>query len=343
MLIRLKNIKDNKENLRYIAKRPNQLINRYKHGISNIKIKESFSEVKRIYLGRRGKDDISILLFIILYVYAYFQSFNRLKFLEFLLYPLAERGETWYIIARLTGNKKEVGLINYDVFPLFNLIPQWIYLSIRYISLGILLLIFVIEIVNIIKIKRKNLYIFDISLAIGSILFMGLGFFHYAILGQRAVQTMFIGLSKYAISKKYKILNMVIVFVILISTLFFSFSILINHTLNGGKFVEDESTIYSGYFIEEYSANVSILTSSRSFSPAIIIDGSNDTYIERYDITTFLNSSNSRNELYIKTNKVINEQSYYRIDIEKQIIIHGNVYDQGEVDIYSISKKPDYL
>ena len=75
--------------------------------------------------------------------------------------PDEGQGQTWYLIERLFGRRTGGGTtggttIAQQIFPLYDVLPQWLHTTARNISLLILLTLFIIFLINFIRISFKN-------------------------------------------------------------------------------------------------------------------------------------------------------------------------------------------
>jgi len=284
--------------------------------------------------GKREKKGISIIILLLIFWHGYISRFHSLESeIERVFRPQVNRGQTWYIISRLLGSKRSVGLISYRTYPLYNLVDKNLYLIVKYINLIILFFILFVFVIGIIKVFKKKILFFDIAMMIGSIVFTISGFFVPHIMGQRAIQVSFINPVKYIFKGlENSLIRKAFVVILIITPLFFTFSVTISHTLGGTTFIEDKNTLSAGEYVMKNCQNDTyIVVPDRSYYPLV----PNYYFDKRYYRVTpgyiSRNSieNNTLNIIIISNPKLDNNLKYYNNDLNDITEDRTIVYDQG--------------
>ena len=287
------------------------------------------------FIGIRGKNDISLIFLFAIYIYGYKTRFFRFEFVEDLLYTRDEKGETWFLVSYFLGSAKKAGLATFENYPLYDLVPGEIHLLLRYVNMIILFLFVAIITISLIKVSKKHMNFFDIFLLGGSLAFMSGGFFNYAILGQRAVQVMFVNTPQY-IGRIFKNSRFMIIIIALMITgpILFNLNYSINTTISGFGYIEDNGSIIPGEFIEDYSlGNQTVFVSFRSFYPVTTHILHIPEKMRMYrEVPGALRDENYtlRTDLIIDNDKIAGNLHYWGIQENIFDNINNTIYDQGE-------------
>ncbi|MDG6224268.1 MAG: hypothetical protein QCI82_02015 [Candidatus Thermoplasmatota archaeon] len=287
------------------------------------------------FIGISGKKDISLILLIAIYIYGYKTRFFRFEFIEDLLYTRDERGETWFIVSYFLGSKTKVGLASFENYPLYDLVPGEIHLLLRYVNIIILFLFVALITISLIKVSKKHINFFDIYLFGGSLAFMAGGFFNYAILGQRAVQVMFVNTPQY-IGRMFKNSRFMIIIIAMMITgpILFNLNYSVNTTISGFGYIEDNGSIIPGEFIEDFSlGNQTVFVSFRSFYPVASSSLQVPEKMRMYrEAPGSLRDENYtlRTDLIIDNDKIKGNMHYWGIQENIFDDINNTIYDQGD-------------
>lgn len=298
------------------------------------------------HMKKRIRSDVSMILLVIIYYIAYVNGLYKMRILDQFLNPLQGRGETWFLVARFIGDKSAVGLLGHKVYPLYDVISRDLYLTFRYLSMLILFILLFFTFISIIRTVLKKIHPFDILLFLSTFIFIIAGFFNSSILGQRSLQATFLGVSKYSYNDKNlkPFMKIIGVLVIMITPLIFSINICISHTINGGMFIEDNTTLYPGYFIEDYNENLTIMMADRGYNPATDYSIYNRSQMERVDPETIYEPNFNENsvDVYINNIKFRNRLTYHGLSPKDVMDDNSTIYDQGRAQI-EVNEKIIYL
>lgn len=282
--------------------------------------------------NKTNKKFFLILLFVI-YFTGYMYRFTRMGVYtrRIFLGSRENMGESWNIIAYLMGDKQEVGLIDYDVFPLYNLLSNDIYLFFRYATF-LLLLIFALILAYLFFKNLKEIKPFDVSLGLAGVSFFLLGFIEPYLMGQRAFQIIFLKVPRFfstLFKSKKTILVFVLVLCITITPLIFTANTAIRHSLSGGRQIQDVTTINSGRFIMDFVRTKSnILIAGISFYPA--------RYNELYNLSTIKDIIEgmvniTEINMIVNSPKQMNRMKYYGLILDYSQTYQ--VFDNGDSQI----------
>jgi hypothetical protein len=225
-----------------------------------------------------------------------------------------------------------------QIIPLYDVLPQWVYTTARNISLLVLLSLFLILVFNLIRTSFKKIHMMDVFTAIGSSIFMFAGFINSSLLGQRSIQAICLGVSKYHSSgrKRNVILKTALSIIIIIAPTIFTFNLCVNYSLQGYRFVEDESTVRSGYFLEEYSNNTTVIMMvDRGFYPANDITEPGETFYRASPVVIYNpRFNNSFIDFYLYNSKVHNRFQYFGLEPTDYMDHNFTIYDQGDANVF---------
>lgn len=320
-----------------------KIFRKEKEYFSNIFNEYSYKNFLEKVKGKKPIRNVSIVLFILLYIHGLYTRFHRIRYqLRMIFFPTDEKGETWYLLFDLFGKNNSVEAVGYRVYPLYNLIHKSDYLIVRNINIIILLIVISILIIITFKYKKKDFLIFDIGYTIGSIFFLIIGFFIPNILGQRAVQVIFLKPLRYfkILNNMRNIFKYLIFIIIIISPITFTLNIGINSTLDGYRYIEDIGTINGGKFIMDYTfENSIILRPDRSYYPVNYEEDLPMTYFIRYNTTSpryLMNPEyNEENiDIIIGSQRLQNRFQYHGLNYDEFIYGKSKVYDVGSTVLF---------
>lgn len=313
-----------------------------------LRFKEYRSVLKNIFqywrnyfgslIGKRAKKGISVLLLIAIYIYGYQNGFYQFEFLRDIINPPEGRGETWFLVSYLFGSKKTTGLVTYDTYPFFDLIPREIYLIVRNLNILILFSIAILIIVSLFLVSKKRINIYDIFLMIGSSFTIFLGFIFPGILGQRAIQVIFVNVPQYmgSVYKNRKLIS-IIAIIITLAPLMFSLNFAIDSTLGGFTFLEDESTLSTGKFVYENApGNSTVFTTDRAYYPISTLDFYDPSRIHRESpvVLAIEHQDHISGDMIVYNDKLQNNIEYYDYNNTLLINYTSCIYDQGTGKVY---------
>jgi len=221
---------------------------------------------------------VSIPLLFFIYLLGLLYRFHSIyPVLAQLFSPNSKRGETWSLILHLIGGSDVQSSLSYKTYPLYDLVSRSTYLFIKYAVFILLLILFINLIYSLYKIKITRNNIFDYSIAVTSITFLMGGLIIPVILGQRAIQVIFLGITKHYkyVFSFLRIVRYATLSIIIISPSLFIGDVLVNESIGGAKFIEDVGTIRAGKFVNDYAVtNSTVLVSDRHLYPS--------SYLSRY-------------------------------------------------------------
>jgi hypothetical protein len=288
------------------------------------------------------KKDIPLILLLLIYFQAYFLRFDNFKnTVQLVIDPQNNYNSTWtffqYIFNFGSEPKAPIEQININTSPLFEVIPEFFYISIKYFNLSILVILIGIIAFSVLRyFSWKKIEIFDLSLFFGSLGFFLAGLLNPMILGNRAFQVLFISPSRYIHYgfRNSRLIKVLILIILVLAPLTFSLNYSITSTLYGDRLVEDPSTINTGSFYSDYYGNQTrILLPDRRYYPLITEENRTRTTYDPVPILHRLSNSTIYIDVSIMTPKLENLMNYYQIEkfnySEKTV-----VYDEGKGKIY---------
>jgi hypothetical protein len=225
------------------------------------------------------KKDISIILLLILYFHGYYFRFVHFKnTVQNVLDPQTNINSTKAFLFQLinikTNDQNSIENIRIFTHPLYHVVPKSIYLFLKYLNLSLIIILIIIIIYILFKyISLKKIKIFDFSFVFGALIFFTSGIFNPMILGNRAIQVVFISPSKYIYKGFIRNNNLkyILMLIILIAPITFNINYSITSTLSGDRFSEDISTINMGKFYSNHHSNqTDLLLPDRLYYPLII-------------------------------------------------------------------------
>lgn len=307
------------------------------------KKKNIFKNLSQSYFNRYFyKKDIPLILLLIIYFQAYFFRFDNFKnTVQLVIDPQNNYNSTWtffkYIFNFGSEPESPIEQININTYPLYEIIPEFYYVSIKYFNMSVLLILICIIFYSVLRyISWKKIKVFDLSLFFGAIGFFLAGLMNPMILGNRAIQVLFISPSRYVHHgfKNNYFLKVLILIILVITPLSFSLNYSITSTLYGNRLVEDPSTINTGSFYSEYYGNhSSILLPDRRYYPLIIEENRTRTTYDPIPILHRLSNSSVYVDITIMSPKLENLMSYYQVE-KLNYSEMTVVYDEGIGKIY---------
>lgn len=272
-----------------------------------------------------------LILLSVIYLTGYVYRFNKMGVLTRRLFfeTIEGRGEAWSTIASLIGSSQRVGLIDYDVFPLFDHVSNNIYFISRYATF-ILLIVFTLLLLYVLFKNIKKIKSFDISLGIAGSVFFIIGLINPVVLGQRAFQVIFLTVPRHfsnLFESKKKILIFLLVFCIILAPFLFTTNVLINQGISGERQIQDVATMQSGRFVMDFVKTKSnVLVADISFYP-----GRNN---ERYNFEIFRTQYIAEGtiefadiDIIIDSPKQMNMMKYYGLELNYNDT--SKLYDNG--------------
>lgn len=290
------------------------------------------------FVGMTKRKSVSLVLLLAIYIHGFQNGFYRFEFFNEFINPQGGRGETWFLVSYLLGSKEDAGLTQYEIYPLYDLVSENVYLTVKYLNIILLMLAIIIIFMGILKVSRKKVNPFDIYLTTSSVGLVGLGLFMPAILGQRAIQVMFLNIPQYVgAALKRREVKALLAAVLLLSPFLFTMNTAINSTIGGFNFVEDDGTLTSGSFVTERSpGNRTVFTSDRSFYPVQTLTFDDPTRINRETPETLVseNMSTPASDYIIMNEKVESLLDYHGYSRQYFINYTSCIYDQGNSRVF---------
>jgi len=290
---------------------------------------------RNIFPFEKEKNKISISALVIIYFVGYLFRFVSMgRHTRRLILPTeGGKGEAWLIFEHLFGYSSSIRN-KLPVQPLYNLVSKRTYLGIRYFTLSILVFISLLLVYTLLK-NIKKVESFDVSLGGACSGFFVLGLLKPAILGQRAFQVIFIKLSKYLSltfnNDKIKVL-LIVLFTIL--PILFTINTSIGISINGGQVVQDNSTIYTGRFIDDnLEKDSDVLVADLVFYPTGMSNNSSFKIHTSSDLATE-EINQSEIDVIIYNPKLINRMKYYGLELQTNQT--STIYDMGDGHIYMV-------
>lgn len=282
------------------------------------------------YNKNKGRN-ISLAFLVFIYGIGYVFIFTMGKHTRRLIFTENGRGSAWEIIGDLIGKREAVGVgAEYETHPFYHLVSERTYLISRYTAL-LLLMVIVLALAYTLLKNLKKVESFDISLGVASGGFFVFGLANPNLLGQRALQVTFLKFPRYfsnLFGSNRKILAIVLVLVVTFAPLIFTVNSAVNHSLSGGRLIQDQPTLQSGSFVDDYVGNDSnVLVADRFFYPSRKDNFNRVTpeWIAREEI--------NRTEIDIVANssKLTNRMEYYGEDAEYGTT--SQIYDMGDAQV----------
>jgi hypothetical protein len=284
--------------------------------------------------------DSLIVIFMIGYVWRFTYIEEEIKDAM----DLSEEGEggSWVLISYVTGEQRNTtGGVSFTPQPLYDLVPEWVYLFSRYAVFGLLLFMFGVMVYSLVKVDRKRLMAFDLLFVAGSVVFLFAGFVSPRLLGQRATQSLFLTPVKY-FGAVGRALFAMVALVIMISPVMFTFNVTVNHTLTGNMFIEDDSTLEPGRFVQDHRpGNITVLTSDRRFYPVALVRYYREIGYINVNPFTFLNTEEEigieDTDIILYSPKLENRMGYFGLEETLEYRVNCScIYDEGGGKVYLV-------
>ena len=303
------------------------------------------SKVRDITLkltGRSEKRDISLTVLILIFLVGYLWRFHSITTeIQRALSPSGGKGGSWVLVSYILGSKSAAGISQIRIQQHYEMISRNTYLISRYSIFLVLLLIVIALVIALLKARKERILPFDIHFILGSMVFLISGFFNPQVLGERSTQTLFLTTSKYH-SSGTRIFDRalpLLTLAIIASPTLFSVNLAINETIDGNMFVEDSSSLQSGYFINEYRpANITIMTPDRRFYPVMLPRSYNETgyrFLTPYALLLQDEYTIEDADLIIHNPKFQNRMEYFSLEDKLQVYANcSSIYDQGTGRLY---------
>jgi len=213
----------------------------------------------RVILKQQGIKDSTIGIMVSIWGFGFVYLFYNLLSIPLRVFVEQwgeARGETWWVFANFFRKSGAFGPIKYTPHPHYELVPRWIVeaqaLILRVMLIlfvGIILYSFILELKRAITSgKLSHQLVFDVSVMIssGALFIIGL---ITTFLGQRSFQVAFIPFSRYVPNiKTKKVVGYILLMILTIAPVAYTFNFLVNLTIGPQLFVHDEELIIAGYF-----------------------------------------------------------------------------------------------
>jgi len=254
-------------------------------------------------------------------------------------------GETWFIFEWFFRKPGTLGPVEYTSHPHYELVPKWIVETHTLVLRGMLILLvgiglysFICHLKRVISSEKiSHQFVFDVLFDVLVILSCGVMFLIGLItnfLGQRSFQVAFIPFSKYVPNTKTKkVGKYILLMILIIAPVAYTFNILTNLTVGPQLFVHDEHLIVAGYF-----GNASLLPNSKVVTARELYPSTYPTGIIKYFYPTgILRLQHIPDYIYMSP-KFEHASKYYGKyeEIQKYKSTGYKIYDNNVVSIIKI-------
>lgn len=301
--------------------------------------REILSRKRDKILGRVEGLEMSVIVLLTIYYFAFRYRFFMMRS-EFRDMMMGEsQGGSWILVSYLFGENREIlGIQIQTTYPLYHIVPQHLYLSVRYSVMLSLFIISIILFISFIRMNKNRILPFDLHVIAGGIVFLFAGFLNLNSYGSRSLQSIFMNVTKYFQSIFYKrtMITKVLIIVLILAPALFSINICVNLSLSGELHVEDLGTLTGGKFVNDHSPeNVTVIVPDRLYYPIPRARHYQDVDMRLVTPGWIARAPDIHNQSYIAvyTPKLENRMLYFSIDSDEIFGGDSIIFDQGSSQI----------